>query len=163
MITNKIQMNTLDFYFKNTSLLYLFFGCNEFTKPSNNYTLPNFDYYEFINIFSAPIIEKLYINYIRIQGFSIYSLIFTFVFYLFLFILILIFSQKQPLKARGIIPFISLFINFFMEFNGIDIFLSFETRYYFNFCYTSIRFIVFLSFYDLFLYLFSICYYLLFK
>lgn len=118
---------------------------NEFLKYFNNSIYIEVLYsinYKFISQFEK--IENFVISmnrstigfstYLRYESVNLSIFIISLISYLFIFCLLFLLRNYQPLKSRGIVPFISLFINLiFIALSGIEmLFLSFEsnTKYF---------------------------------
>lgn len=82
------------------------------------------------------------LNFFRIEEYHISSYIITLLIYILLFILLILFRNKQPLKSRSLLPYLSVLSQFFMFipgfFNYIPRDMSLPIYFYSDIFYTII-------------------------
>lgn len=123
-----------------SDVLYVNYSGNNWNFPTNNSTLPSMDYQEEFILKSQPLPRRVYYSNVRIELFTIPSSFVYLGFFIIHLILLIIFCFFQPLKSRGIAPFLSLFMYNFQVINVIELFLTFKSLYFYLFYMSIINF-----------------------
>lgn len=129
-ITYYLTLNSSLVPFKEDKL-FVRFGGSSFNQPKFEHN-KSLEFQEQIEVNSQKIVPKLYSSSLRVEFFSIPSSFVYFGFFIVHWILMILFSKQQPLKSRGIIPFLALIMYNYQLIHLIENFLTMEQIYFYT-------------------------------